>query len=254
MSIGIVYYTDNRLDDTPIGRAVQVQLQRCAQRRALEIISVSLRPIEFGINVVLPERRGILTMFKQILAGLEASTADTVYLCEHDVLYHPSHFEFALPRRDVYYYNDHQWRVRASDGRALFYHCKQLSALCADRQLLIGHYRRRIAKVEQNARDLHTLGKPVRRDGFSQHMGFEPGCHAVPRGVDNYPARVWCSVYPNLDIRHDRNLTPNRWTPEEFRDPQSCLGWTWADSIAGWGQLRGRFDQFLAEVECGRYH
>ena len=102
----------------------------------------------FGDNIVLPLERGYLTMFKQILAGLEELKTDVVFLCEHDVLYHPSHFLFTPPKKDVYYYNTNVWKVRYDDGHALHYDCKQTSGLCAYRELLVQHYRERVRKTE----------------------------------------------------------------------------------------------------------
>ena len=92
----------------------------------------------------------------------------------------------------------------------------------------------------------------VKNEGYSRHLGFEPGTHRYPRGVDTYPAKRWMSEYPNLDIRHDKNLTPNRWDKSLFRNPDACLGWTEADEVPGWGRIRGRFDEFLKDVKEAR--
>ena len=248
---GVVYYTDSQKGNDSILNAVRTQLQTATNGH--EIVSVALRPLRFGdVQIVLAKRsRGILSMFKQILAGLEVSTSDIVFLCEHDVLYHPSHFDFVPPEHDAFFYNENVWKVRAEDGQALFYRTKQTSGLCAYRDLLVEHYRRRVAKVEQNARDLTEKGLPVRRDGYSRHMGFEPGCHAEPRGVDNYPAKDWMSPQPNIDIRHEHNLTPSRWTRDEFRDKRSCQGWTMKDEVPGWGKTKGRFDELLGSLAGG---
>lgn len=228
---GVVYYTDNRLD-VGIMNACQGQLARCAN--GYQVISVSLKPLDFGRNITLEAERGILTMFRQILAGLEANTAEIVFLCEHDVLYHPSHFQFVPLRRDVFYYNENVWKVDAATGQALFYYCKQTSGLCAYRELLIEHYRKRVALVEKN--------------GFSRKMGFEPGTHNRKERVDDYKADRWMSEYPNIDIRHGRNLTPSRWSQDQFRDRRNCQGWTMADEVPGWGRTKGRFEEFLNEV------
>jgi ribosomal protein L37E len=244
-SKGVIYYTDNRLDE---GLAESVRKRLTASLNGHSLVSVSLKPLDFGNNLTLGLSRGILTMFRQILAGLAELQTDYAFLCEHDVLYHPSHFEFTPPRRDAYYYNMNVWKVDAETGRALFYRTKQTSGLCADRELLIEHYRKRIAKCEQNAAHLHAQGLPVKNDGFSRRMGFEPGCHVYPRGVDSFPALEWMSEAPNVDIRHGKNLTPSRWNQSEFRNPDACLGWTESDGVDGWGKTLGRFDEFLAEA------
>lgn len=228
---GVVYYTDNRLDEA-IAAPVRRQLDRAAA--GMEVISVSLQPLDWQRNIHLGLERGYLTMFRQILAGLEASMADIVFLCEHDVLYHPTHFDFTPPRRDVYYYNENVYKVDYQTGHALFYFARQTSGLCAYRELLVSHYRRRVALVE--------------RDGFSRRMGFEPGTHHRAERVDDIRAEGWMSEYPNIDIRHDQNLTPSRWKKEQFRDQRYTRGWLETESVPGWGQTAGRFMQLLEEL------
>lgn len=227
---GVVFYTDSRLDES-VAQPVRQRLVHSLNGHKL--VSVSLKPLDFGLNFTLPLERSTLTMFRQILTGLEALETDVVFFCEHDVLYHPSHFEFVPPTKTAYYYNENTYKVDAKTGQAVFYYTKQTSGLCADRQLLIEHYRARIAKCES--------------EGFTRAMGFEPGCHRPPRGVDNFPAVRWMSPFPNVDIRHGKNLTESRWKQEEFRNPQACLGWKLVDEIPGWGVTKGRFQAFLAE-------
>jgi glycosyltransferase involved in cell wall biosynthesis len=228
---GLVYYTDNRLDERLMA-ACQARLNR--YRNGWDLVSVSLQPMAFGRNIHLPLERGHLAMFKQILAGLEAVDADVVYLVEHDMLYHRSHFDFVPPKKDVYYYNENTWKVDAATGQALFYYCKQTSGLVAWRELLIEHYRKRVAKVEA--------------EGYDRNMGYEPGTHRPPRGVDSHPAERFMSKHPNIDIRHGSNWTRSRWRQDQFRNKNACLGWQMADEVPGWGKTKGRFDEFLMEV------
>lgn len=227
----ILYYTDNRLDDDPIGLAVRSQLQKTN----LPIVSVSLKPIPFGLNLVMDEKRGYLTMARQILLGLEAVRSPTVFFCEHDVLYHPSHFDFT-PSDSFYFYNVNIWKVRATDGHALYVNdCKQLSGLCANRNLLVTHFRKRVERIE--------------KEGFSRKMGFEPGTHNRPERIDDVKAQAYRSTFPNLDIRHDKNLTQNRWTKEEFRNQRYTQGWRESNNVPGWGDtnkllknIKGKYD------------
>lgn len=230
----LVYYTDNRLDGTLINETVIKQIKRTFSG---EIICVSLEPVDFGKNVVLSGwKRGIVTMFEQIFAGLTTATGEIVYFAEHDVLYTAEHFAFIPPTKNAYYYNENAWRLRAEDGQALFYWCKQTSGLCAYRELLLEHYRKRLARIEQEGT-------------YSYKTGFEPGCHRPPRGIDSYPAIGWQSGIPNIDIRHNKNLTPNRFSQELFRNKNSCQGWTMADAIPGWGITKNRFTDFLKEIQ-----
>lgn len=218
---GIVFYTDNCLA-LKIARAVQKRLRTMG----LPIVSASLKPMpHFGTNVHLKRKRGYLTMFRQILAGLEASESEIIFFCEHDVFYHPSHFEFTPEKRDVFYYNENVWKMRAKDGHAIHYPVRQTSGLCAYRELLIKHYRKRIERVEAW--------------GYSTKIGFEPGTHNRKERIDNYKSEGWMSDFPNIDIRHNGNLTPSRWSPDDFRNkPKS---WEESSDIPGWGKTKDAF-------------
>lgn len=215
---GIIYYTDNQLN-LKIAHTVQKQLKKIG----LPIVSASLKPMTFGKNVVVKGERGALTMFKQILAALEASDADIVFFTEHDVLYSPSHFDFTPPRKDVWYYNENVWKVDAKTGHALHYDCKQVSGICVYRELAIKHYRKRIEMVEKR--------------GYSSQMGYEPGTHNRPERVDNATSESWKSAVPNVDFRHDNNFSPTRWKKEQFRNQQNTKGWIEAKEVPGWGHI-----------------
>lgn len=223
---GMVYYTDNRPDENILS-TIRLNLKKCSESCGAEIVSTSLSPIDLGRNIVLNLERGYLTMFKQILAGIEASSADILFMCEHDVLYHPCHFEFSPPRKDIFYYNENVRKLRFETGQTLFYYTKQTSGLCAYRELLLNHYRERVRRVSI--------------EGFTRNMGFEPGTHSPPRGVDHFKAEAWFSKFPNIDIRHDKNLTKNRWDASEFRSKKACQGWLLIgpdDEVPGWGSGR----------------
>jgi glycosyltransferase involved in cell wall biosynthesis len=225
----VLYYTDNRLDPR-IMKACQEQLLRCQQVHGFELISVSLEPIQFGTNYTYDGERGIETMFNQIWGGLDICTGDVVYFAEHDVLYHPSHFDFVPQREDIFYYNQNSWRVNAETGHALFHFANSTSGLCAHRKLLLEHYARRVKLVAER--------------GFSRRMGFEPGTHRRAERVDDYGCKSFMSAAPNIDIRHDKNLTPNRWRKDQFRNQKYTRGWQEADEIPDWG----RFEDVLAEL------
>ncbi len=220
---GAIYYTDFNVDDTVaeyVRQSIKVGIKR--------IVSVSLnKPVELGDNITLQAERGYLTMFKQILLGLEALETDIVFFTEHDVMYHPSHFDFVPPSKDKYYYNTNVIKLRLEDGFTVKVDdCRQLSGLCAYRDLLVAHYRERIRRVEE--------------EGFSRKMGFEPGTHNRAERVDDIKSEIWQSEYPNIDIRHGKNMTSSRWSPDQFRNQKFTKGWTEGtlDGIPGWEDLQ----------------
>jgi hypothetical protein len=184
----------------------------------LELGTVSREAIDFGDwNIVVEGPRSPLTMHRQILAGLERTRADVVFLCESDVLYHQSHFDFGPERENAFYYNTNVWKLRWPDGHAVWTDdLQQVSGCCAVRSLLLEHYRRRVAEIE--------------RDGFNRH--YEPGPKTGP-----YDAANRFSRYPNLDIRHGGTLTRSKWSPAEFRNQRYARGWRETDSdLPGWGK------------------
>lgn len=226
-SAGIVYYTDNLLDEK-IMKVCREQLKRAAGGR--KIVSVSLKPLDFGHNIVLPLERGYLSMFRQILAGLEALDTDIAYLCEHDVMYHPSHFDFVPPRKDIFYYNGNFWFLRSDDGFALHYAVSPVAGLCANREALVTHYRERVAMVE--------------KEGFSYNMGFEPMTHRRIKWENWYNFEIYQSAFPNVDIHHGKNLTKKRWSQDQFRRKPTDWKEADIDTIPGWSNLRGLLRNF----------
>lgn len=221
---GIIYYTDNQLDEK-IMLACQKQLKKASREKKIEkIISVSLKPIDFGQNIVLPLERSYLTMFKQILTGLETLDTDTVFFCEHDILYHPSHFDFKPPDQNVWYYNSNYWFLRSTDGFAIHYDASPLSGLCVNREIAITHYKERIAMVE--------------KEGFSYNIGFEPMTHGRIKWENWYKFELFQSTAPNIDIKHGKNLTRARWSQDLFRRKPTDWKEANIDTIPGWDNVR----------------
>jgi hypothetical protein len=215
--------------------------QKQLLKMGLPILNVSLKRVDFGKNIVLPLERGLFTLFKQILVGLEIMDTDIVFPVDHDVLYHTSHFHFTAPKEDVYYYNTNEWKIRVTDGFALHYDCMQHHAMTCYRKLLLEHYRKRVAVVEKNG------GK------WDNRIGFEPGSHHRKERLDDYKAETWVSRYPNLDIRHGTNQTKNRWRKDQFRDQRNCQNWIEAWEVPYWGVTKGDgFNKILEGVINGK--
>lgn len=228
LSKGLVYYTDNRCEE----RIAQV-CRNHLKTIGLPIVSVSHFPVhDFGENIVMPNLpRSILSQCKQILAGLKKMDTDIVFLVEHDILYHPSHFNFVPPEDDKFYYNQNRWPVCAKTGQALFYYTKALSHCCAFRDLLIEHYEKRVEVIE--------------KEGYRSSMGHSPGSRK-DAGFGAHGTGVWFSEHPNIDIRHSNNYTKNRFKIEQFR--RKPKGFNLADEVPFWGKTKGRFDKFICEV------
>jgi hypothetical protein len=117
------------------------------------------------------------------------------------------------------------WRVRKTDGFAVKYDHKSLSQICAYREKLIPEYEHRVAVIE--------------KEGFNRHFthGYEPGTRSIRLGgFSDDKSESWNSEYPNLDIRHEKNLSTSKWRPEDFKSHRSCRNWKEStfDKIEGW--------------------
>ena len=223
---GIIYYTDNRLDE-PIFSAVQGQILKTG----LPIVSCSLKPINFGKNVVLDAEPGPTTMFKQILTALKASEAESVFFCEHDVLYHPTHFEFTPQDKDVFYYNTNVWRWDYQGNKVITYdHFRTLSCLCVSKEKGIKHYEERLKLIFEKEWDK----VPGRNPKWARHIGYEPGKPKRLGGISDDRMEEWRSKCPNIDIRHSKTLTPIKMTLESFIHKPTGWKESTIDKLPGW--------------------
>lgn len=217
-SRGVLYYSDNALRIR-----LSVTCKKYIARSGLPVTSVTLKPTNFGRNIVLPLERSYKTMYCQILTGLEAMKEDIVYFCEHDVLYHPRHFEFIPEKDDTYYYNGNYWFLRMTDGFALHYNVSPLSGLVVYREPAIIHFRERLQWVFEH--------------GFGMVLGFEPFTHKRIKWENWYNFEVFLPEFPNVDLCYGGNLTKKRWHQRSFiRKPKF-----WEESdihhIPGWPDL-----------------
>ena len=235
MTTGVVYYTHRGHGD--IYDACRRQIDRGIGD--MPLVCVSLEPIGWHTNIVLPLQSSILTMFKQQLAGLEAIKTDVVFFCEHDVLYHPCHFDFVPPQPNVYYFNSNFWAVDTQDGKALYYDgMKMTSGLVAYRDILVEHYTKKIAWVEEEG------GTFSRR-----RMGFEPGKKISKGRIGDYEWAYYRSAFPNVDLKHCGNITRKRFALEDYRSRrQMAASWQVTDRVPYWGVTKGRFPDFLREA------
>lgn len=216
MTKGIVYYTDNRLDGIRLrefNTEIFPLVQSLILKSGLPIVSVSLKPINFGKNIVLDLEPSVLTMTKQILAGLEAIDTEYVFFCEHDILYHPSHFTFNPPEKDVFYYNVNGWKWDYRNKRVVTHdHMVGLYGLCASREKLTEHFKKKLAVIYERGYDKLISRNPK----WIRIMGYEPGKPIRKGGISNDRLEEWRSEYPNINIRHRRTITPTKMDLVDF--------------------------------------
>lgn len=171
-------------------------------------------------------------MTLQILIALEKSTADYVFFCEHDVLYHPSHFEFTPPKDDVYYYNNNNYRWRYGTNVAVTYgQLHSLSGMCCNRETAIKHYKYRLMLIEDQGLDKDRSREPR----WARRFGYEPGTKPKRRGgITDETFETWKSKYPNIDIRHRGTFSHPKTFRREFKHLPSDFTEVDIKDIPGW--------------------
>ncbi len=227
MTKGVIYYTDNRLPEPLFSIC-----QKYILASGLPIVSVSLKPLSFGHNIVVYDRPGYVSMINQIVTALEASTARDIFFCEHDILYHKSHFDFTPPRNDTYYYNMNNWRWDYPTQRVIKYDgLTSLSQLCVNRKLALRHFRARQKKMLEEGLEKFLTKDPH----LARVWGYEPGRKKEKNGVFlDEKSDEWSSVYPNIDIRHRGTFSLRKVKLKDFHTKPT--GWieTILDRILDW--------------------
>ena len=231
-SKALVYYTDNHAHDK-ILMPCQKQLLKCMEQWKHPVISVSQKPIDFGHNIVMDLKRSVLSMYKQILRGLQEAETDIIFMIEHDLLYHPSHFDFTPERKDTYYYDRNLWALDEDTGKAVYYLRDVPSMLCAYRDLLVEHYQRKVDYVSEH--------------GFKGRFGFSPP-KGLPKELRQGRRESYMAEFPSIDIRHSRSLTAKRMNKDQFRSKKSRREWKEAEEIPGWGRTKDRFTELLQKI------
>jgi hypothetical protein len=201
----VIYYTDSSTIDEGLARAVRKQIKKAVG--PIPIISVSQKPLNFGQNICVGEKPlTYQSMYEQLLAGLEAAPEGSiVYMCEHDVFYHPSHFAKLPEKKDHCYFNSNRyyWRL----GMPYFFKArgkKTMSHGVAYREYMIEHCKERIAQWNAGSEKANRI---------------------------NIRWYEWKSERPNVDIRHGKNLTPDgHWKNEYFRGNREGI-----KNLPGWG-------------------
>ena len=230
--MGIIYYTDCSLEQNGYEAILNASRETIAAS-GLPIVSCSLKPISFGENIVLEGReRSYPTMAMQILMALEASKADYVFFCEHDVLYHRYHWDFVPPRDDIYYYNINNWRWEYPKDRAISYNeLSSLSGLCCNRELAIRHYRYRLQLIEDWGLDKIRSREPR----WARRFGYEPGTKKRRKGgVTDEEHVKYRARRPNIDIRHSGTFSKPKVTLDSFTHPPTNFRERTLDQIPGW--------------------
>jgi hypothetical protein len=193
----------------------------------MPIISVSQKPIELGTNICVGEiGRSWISLYKQLLAGIEAAPTDWVVACEHDVLYPHCHLAYQPDDPGVFWYDTNCWLVvgPGSNHPELYgmysYWPRRLvlSQLVCHKDLLKASIEERLAILENGAdwdRQFLGCGEP----GVVSERALDKARRYAASGepmqlqrylkdyLTKYEHKTFKSEIPSVDIRHGSNFT-----------------------------------------------
>jgi hypothetical protein len=218
MKKGILYYSHNNIDGTPLNDACRKSLLDSG----LPITSVTHEPIDLGRNIVVNRPRALLSMLENIVQGLETMTEDYIFLAEHDCIYHPSHYDY---ESDHISCNINMWRF-APDG---FY--KHPS----DRPCLSSFSGPRLQLLESMRFKLAQFRRRLNR--------FDPMVRAYPPFIFEpmrQDAKRYSSEIPSLDARHLRNSA------------SGCVLRRWGvqKTLPHWGDIKSFYARMGIKDHC----
>jgi len=230
----IIYLTDNSLD-AEIAELCRAKLQEAAGD--IPIVSVSQGPLAFGRNIDVGQiGRCWLSLYKQLLAGCQATNAEWAVIAEHDCLYTPEHLNYTPASADVFWYNNNRWLVQWGGNHpelngmySWWPGSLALSQLVCNRALLEECIAERVRFLEGGvAPGEFGKGEPgvvplavVRKARERARSGSAAYLRQYLEAyLTRYTSKTFKTRLPNLDIRHATNWTgPKRGSKRRYELP-----------------------------------
>lgn len=221
MNKTLLYLTDNTILD-PVKTLCMNKL--IEEAKEIPIISISQKPIDLGKNVCVGEiGKSWMSLYKQLLAGIEATQTDYIGICEHDCIYTYEHLSWIPPKDDIFYYNHNCWLTQWGgnhpelDGMYSYKPGRfALSQLVCHKNLL-KHSTEEVMELLNMglkvAKGMKWYGEPgLISDTYKAFVHAESGRPTqiqryLKNYIEKYNSESFSTVNPNLDIRHSTNFT-----------------------------------------------
>ena len=177
----VIYYTSNR-EEEGFELKIRNQILKCIGKTPL--ISVSQKPIDFGINICVGDV-GVsdLNIYRQLQIGCQMAKTKFVCTVEADTLYpEKGYFDFKPKNGECAYFYDNVWILRKSKD---FFSHKEYS-LCAffsNRKLLLKRLKIQLAGYLKWSSVYHKVrGLFFKENGWQFFGGGDP-CINIKTGL-----------------------------------------------------------------------
>lgn len=230
----IIYLTDGSLDEALATRVREILVREAG---AIPIVSVSQRPVDLGRNVCLGEiGRSWMSLYSQILAGIDACDTPYIGIAEHDCLYSHEHLAWTPPSDGVFFYNFNCWLVQWGgnhpelDGMYSYWPKRYALSQLVCRKELLKQSTEEVMNLLQmgfeTKKGMRWYGEPgLARDTYK---AYEAAVSDKPIQLQRYlkdyltkyTSEPFKTEIPNLDIRHGSNFTgPKRGNQKTYELP-----------------------------------
>lgn len=163
----IIFLTANRLPEKWAEFQKSVLLKAA---KGLPIITISRKPLDWGINIIDKEPKTVSNIYFQLLRGAKMATTPYIGVAEDDTLYPSKHFHCFRPPQDSFAYNHNRLGI-FTWGKPVFFwkHNPSNSTLIAPRQLLVDALEERFIKWPNGTP--HELTGEVGRPTIERRLG-----------------------------------------------------------------------------------
>ncbi len=157
----IIFLTANKLPKQWVEFQKQKLLEAAADN---PIITISRKPLDWGINVLQTEPHGASNVYWQLLKGAKLATTEFIAVAEDDTLYPAQHFSYRPPSSDAFYYNRNKFGL-FTWGKPTYYWKDRFknSTLVASRKLVMEALTERFTKYPKGTPEALTgeMGRSV---------------------------------------------------------------------------------------------
>jgi hypothetical protein len=183
------------------------------------LISVSRKPLDFGLNILDDGQRSLSNIYRQLLRAAKVATTEFIAVAEDDTLYHADHFS-RRPKPDEFMYNQNRFAL-FTWGEPIYSwrNRKSNCSLIAPRKLLIEALEERFAKW---------------KDGTPEHLTGEVGRHMVEKNL-GITLRKSVEVFGEVSIIQVNHSNASE---ERQRTKRKKLGQIKAYDLYYWGHAK----------------
>jgi hypothetical protein len=225
----IIFLTNNRLPEKWVKFHKEKLLEAIGDT---QIISLSRKPLDLGINILQDQPPSKSNIFYQMLRGMRLVKTPYVAIAEDDVVYPKEHFEFRPPE-DTFAYNYNRWSLYTwNPVYSLKNWIKTGAVMIAPTKLALEVLEERFAKYPHDTKPM-----PV---GMCGELGiFEAKLGLTPRKVMDFKTEI---AVVQLDHDYFTVHDPKKESIERRHTKE--LGYVRALSIPHWGDAKTLTDLF----------